>query len=401
MSATIFCTPSVNLGGQSRQKRNFAFTLVELLVVIAIIGMLIALLLPAVQAAREAARRMQCLNHLKQWALAMHNHHDVHNALPPLGSMGSERNATTRQLSGDRLSWTVWVLRYMEQTALYEAMGEQTVPTSAQWRQVQNGQTGPTVAGREYATFGAQPWNADWTPNGAKMSVRLCPSDTRRGEETTIGFLSYRVNVGDYNSSWTSTDQIYPWMIWRGLFIHGHDKGRDFGYIDDGLSNTLMLGERRIGSGENDRRDLADIAHSNINSGQPQVCFNTFDNATRAFKNTQATQGTAGRRWADSLPAYSAFNAFLPPNGPSCFMYCNGDHSTDDARDSIITLSSAHTGGVNVAMADCGARFLSDTVNTAGLTQNIWDQAIVRMPSPYGVLGALSTANGGESVALP
>jgi len=386
------------LRGDSSSKH--AFTLVELLVVIAIIGMLIALLLPAVQAAREAARRMQCLNHLKQWALAMHNHHDVHNALPPLGSMGPTRNATTRQLSGDRISWTVWVLRYMEQTALYEAMGEQSLPTSTQWRQVQNGQTGPTVEGRDFPSFGAQPWHADWTPNGAKMSVRLCPSESRR-DETTIGFLSYRVNIGDYNSSWTSNDPIYPWMIWRGLFIHGHDRGRDFGYVEDGLSNTLMLGERRIGSGQNDLRDMADIAHSNINSGQPQVCFNTFDNANRVFRSTQATQGTPGRRWADSLPVYSAFNAFLPPNGPSCFMYCNSDHSTDDQRDTIITLSSAHTGGVNVALADASARFLSETVNTAGLNQNIWDQNIVRIPSPYGVLGALATANGHESVAFP
>jgi len=393
---------NVNFCGSNLGKR--AFTLVELLVVIAIIGMLIALLLPAVQAAREAARRMQCLNHLKQWALAMHNHHDVHNALPPLGNMGPTRDANNRLLSSDRLSWTVWVLRYMEQTALYEAMGEQSSPTSAQWQQVQNGQTGPTVAGREFASFGAQPWHADWMPNRAKMSVRLCPSESRR-DETTIGFLNYRVNIGDYHSSWISNDhQTWPWTLWRGLFIHGYDKGRDFGYVEDGLSNTLMLGERLIGSGENDFRDRADVAHGGgVDGGRaaPQACFNVFDNSNRVFRSTQPTLGAAGRRWADALPPYSAFNVFLPPNGPSCIMYCNSGHTTDDERDAIITLSSAHTGGVNVALADSSARFLSDTVNTAGLAEFIWQQEMLRGPSRYGVLGALGSATGGESVAFP
>lgn len=92
---------------RSRPQRS-GFTLVELLVVIAIIGVLVALLLPAVQAAREAARRTQCVNKLKQISLALHNFHDAQRHLPP----GGEKSTS--------LSWRVFILPYMEETALHD-----------------------------------------------------------------------------------------------------------------------------------------------------------------------------------------------------------------------------------------------------------------------------------------
>ncbi|MBI1248516.1 DUF1559 domain-containing protein [bacterium] len=93
-----------------------AFTLVELLVVIAIIGVLIALLLPAVQQAREAARRMQCTNQLKQLALAMHNYHDTYKLFPP-GSVNLSTNTGANQ---NLTNWAICILPYIEQNALYE-----------------------------------------------------------------------------------------------------------------------------------------------------------------------------------------------------------------------------------------------------------------------------------------
>src|SRR6187549_2591400 len=91
-----------------RSRKSAAFTLVELLVVIAIIGILVALLLPAVQAAREAARRTQCINNLKQIGLACHNYHDTHRVLP-FGQGGT----------GDRYSAITLLLPFMEQTNLH------------------------------------------------------------------------------------------------------------------------------------------------------------------------------------------------------------------------------------------------------------------------------------------
>ncbi|MFW6170885.1 MAG: DUF1559 domain-containing protein, partial [Planctomycetota bacterium] len=106
-----------------RNRTEHAFTLVELLVVIAIIGILVALLLPAVQAAREAARRTQCINHLKQIGLALHNHHDTHKRFPPGGCSDQTPFGTDQSESGAwGHSWVVALLPFMEQSAMYDMM---------------------------------------------------------------------------------------------------------------------------------------------------------------------------------------------------------------------------------------------------------------------------------------
>src|SRR6476620_658264 len=102
-----------------------AFTLVELLVVIAIIGVLVALLLPAVQQAREAARRMSCNNNLKQIAIALHNHHDVKGSFPP-GGMNTGHNGTPCYTT-----WSIEILPFMEQQALYQQYDQTQLNTAS------------------------------------------------------------------------------------------------------------------------------------------------------------------------------------------------------------------------------------------------------------------------------
>jgi len=109
--------------------RRSGFTLVELLVVIAIIGILVALLLPAIQAAREAARRTQCTNNLKQVALGLHNYHDTYQVFPPgfVDSNPAYNTAIDVQNNLNGLAWSALILPFVEMAPLHDDMRTQTL----------------------------------------------------------------------------------------------------------------------------------------------------------------------------------------------------------------------------------------------------------------------------------
>src|SRR5688500_12044220 len=135
------------------------FTLVELLVVIAIIGVLVALLLPAVQAAREAARRMNCQSNMKNLALAVLNYENARKELPPstkAGVVGRAGGTDVLRYSGPQYSWIVWALPYMEQQSLFSQIDMKAN------RSVMN-------------------QNVQTAPQSAQPAVLLCPSDSAQG----------------------------------------------------------------------------------------------------------------------------------------------------------------------------------------------------------------------------
>ena len=192
--------------------RKRGFTLVELLVVIAIIGILIALLLPAVQAAREAARRSQCSNNMKQFGLALHNYHDTFKRFPP-----ASINSTVGP-GGEALSCWVLILPFMEQAALHD------------------------IWDFNYGHLDSANYDANHTP----VDGYFCPSrsrPTKMGADnpadqyasSAYGDYAVCAGTGHCNSGTT--------FYWKGLF--GQNSTTAFRDILDGTSNTLAIGEKR------------------------------------------------------------------------------------------------------------------------------------------------------------
>jgi prepilin-type N-terminal cleavage/methylation domain-containing protein/prepilin-type processing-associated H-X9-DG protein len=381
----------------------FAFTLVELLVVIAIIGMLIALLLPAVQAAREAARRMQCANHLKQVALATHNFHDANNSTPPITALGQV----------GRLSYSAvfWLYPFLEQNARYEdVMTLYPNPMTEVYSGEQNTLT-TTADGDIYAAGQIR-----YRIYAKKISAIVCPSDGNANDvpdTPPAGYLflkhsttcSYAASSGDRIAS-SQPGVSHKNNFLRSFFSYKNnieEATKNFASVSDGLSNTIIFGERCTASSNRDTNYGATgnfkgslrLVTANSVTTNPKICL-TYKNG---FGTSDTIKGGLGRAAHYGGPALSMFSTILPPNSPSCS--AGADHPTigiwASQYQSQVSASSYHTGGVNVAYADASVHFISDTIEseTPGVTS--FNISTITGTSPFGIWGALGSIDGGEA----
>ncbi|RMF91134.1 MAG: DUF1559 domain-containing protein [Planctomycetota bacterium] len=360
-----------------RRRGAGGFTLVELLVVIAIIGILIALLLPAVQSAREAARRAQCTSNMKNVVLACHNYVDVNKTWPARqAGTGTIRSGGQRL----RMSATVMLCPFIEQKALYE----------------------------EIMRRNNAPWGNNWWWKEV-IDVYNCPSDAgdRPPKGGLRGTKSYAFCCGDnYEASVVDPserqDQALAAQrkVIRNRGIFGRLDFTPMAAILDGTSNTIAIAERSRPSNIRGRGMAAVDASADPTTYVPLSCRAYWLGNQYAPSAAIFTQDTSpGYRWGDGAAFFAGVNTILPPNTAVCLIgdpawQNGGGHYAPGAW----TATSDHPGGVNVAMADGSVHFIRETIDTGNLSV-VAPNPNSTGPSPYGVWGALGTKRGGETVS--
>jgi prepilin-type processing-associated H-X9-DG protein/prepilin-type N-terminal cleavage/methylation domain-containing protein len=218
--ATYFVTSRGCDLGRSRRSPE-GFSLVELLIAIGLIGILVGLMLPAIQQSREAARRMQCQNNLKQIGLALHAHHDVHGCIPPRPKTGDPHDPNAL------LHWMALILPQMDQASLW-SVSEQACRLDE--RSFHNPpHVGHATVIREYAC----------ASDGRLMAPLTMPGGERAAFGSYLGVAGSIHGGTYYELPGTSLLKPAP-----GVFTINERSGASFAQITDGLSQTLMVGER-------------------------------------------------------------------------------------------------------------------------------------------------------------
>ncbi|MDZ7616611.1 MAG: DUF1559 domain-containing protein [Patescibacteria group bacterium] len=297
-----------------RCKSLSGFTLVELLVVIAIIGTLIALLLPAVQAAREAARRMQCSNHMKQISLAMHSYESAHKRFPP-GHLETGYDGPSYR---HQFTFAAYILPFIEQQNVYNMIDFKLASADA----------------------------ANKPAGAIRIDTFICPSDPIFEGYPEDGYAptNYLANQGIKAACRLNcpTDNACTGVFGHNTFMRGSA-------ITDGLSNTLCVSETLKGDG-----NVATLADNFIII--PSGSSFTADDIDEA-QSLVPNSSIRACRWIDGKTYYNMFNASRSPNDPRVDCMGPGNGLSNFAA------RSAHPGGVNASMMDGSVRFLPDSLD--------------------------------------
>jgi len=361
-----------------RYVRSRGFTLIELLVVIAIIAVLVALLLPAVQMAREAARRSSCSNNLKQLVLAVHNYESVNQCLPAASLFPCP---ATNPFNGGQLCWNygvspiVSLLQFIEQGTTYNAYN------------VSLGVYGSYPP----STAGPITWWGNTTVFNMQLQILLCPSDSPRQLRQPV--TNYVANLGGPfllngysgpfvplngamtdNGNGTYTPLNYPYSQTTSIV--------GFASVTDGTSNTALWSEAVTGTnlqvtaGTGRVPEMRGFFATNfvtdpnalVKTPNQVIQFLAACNAIPSGTVASSTGGTGigsrGLSWQISYPYYANYGMYNHVGGPNS-RQCACAQIDPLGLDIFGTsnATSLHSGGVNVAMCDGSVRFVREQIN--------------------------------------
>lgn len=305
----------------NRYRRPGAFTLVELLVVIAIIGVLVALLLPAVQAARESSRRTKCSNQLRQQALACHNHHDVHGVFPTAGRQdyyGGRGPTPQATAPAQYWNWRYLILPFVEQDTVFNLTSDNQVRL---------------------------------TP----VMMYNCPS---RRRPTVVGAIILPDYAGNAGTTWCPANEV---STWTGVIVPSEVNNGGWRQVPpvrmamvmDGTSNTLLLGEKFVATDHY-------VSAAQWGDNNSWTNGNSWITTRHAIHQPRldSRESTATKETAPPNAQASGINGRCGPWGLGAVGSGGGYYDY---------WGSAHPGAFNVAMADGSVSLIRYNISLAVL----------------------------------